>query len=401
MAAGVVHRGSMSELPTHASSLNRVEVHAGALRNNVSEFRRRLGSATRFGAVVKSNAYGHGMLEVAEVVTGAGVDWLCVNSLDEAVRLREAGHARPILIMGYVPLAHLDAVVEHGLRPVVYNLETLERLDEHARRRGRTVPVHLKIETGTHRQGLTERYLDRYLEHVAAAPGLKLEGLTTHFANIEDTTDHSYAQSQIEAFTRVRRRLIERGVAPPLYHAACSAAALLLDDTHLDLARIGISLYGLWPSRETYVSCRDEGIPLLDLQPALTWKTGIAQVKDVPEGAFIGYGCSYRTTRPSRIAVLPVGYHEGYDRGLSGVAHVLVGGRRAPVRGRVCMNVCMVDVTDVPGVKLEDEVVLLGSQGDERISAEQVAEWCGTISYEVVARIHPALPRIVSKGRST
>jgi len=156
-----------------------------------------------------------------------------------------------------------------------------------------------------------------------------------------------------------------------------------------------ISLYGLWPSRETYVSCLERGKTTLELRPALTWKSRLAQVKSVDEGHFIGYGCTFRTTRPSRIAVVPVGYHEGYDRGLSEVAYVLVRGRRAPVRGRVCMNMCMVDVTDIPGAALEDEVVLLGSQGAERVSAEQLAGLCGTISYEVVARIHPSLPRIV------
>jgi alanine racemase len=297
--------------------------------------------------------------------------------------------------MGYVPLDRLDAVVELGLHPVVYNRETVRRLDELARREDKRVPVHLKVETGTHRQGIPEAELPAFAALVRDLPGLRLVGVTTHFANIEDTTDHRYANEQIERFDRMADALETAGEPVPLRHAACSAAALLFTRTHLDLARIGISLYGLWPSRETYVSCLEEGQPTLELRPVLTWKTRVAQVKDVPEGSFIGYGCTYRATRPSRIAVLPVGYHEGYDRGLSGVAHVLVRGRRAPVRGRVCMNMCMVDVTDVPGVELEDEVVLLGGQGEERVSAEQLAAWCGTISYEIVCRIHPALPRLV------
>jgi alanine racemase len=174
---------------------------------------------------------------------------------------------------------------------------------------------------------------------------------------------------------------------------------LLFNRTHLDLARVGISMYGLWPSKETYVSCLERGKPSLDLQPALAWKTRIVQVKDVPEGAFVGYGGTWRATRPTRIAVLPVGYYEGYDRELSGIAHALVRGRRAPLRGRICMNMCMADVTDIPGTALEDEVVLLGRQGDEAITAEQLAGWCGTISYEIVSRIHPSLPRVVTSGR--
>ncbi len=378
-------------------TLNWVEVDAAAIRTNLAEFRRRLGK-TRLGAVVKANAYGHGMLEVARIAAAGGADWLCVNNVDEAVGLREAGLDRPVLVMGYVPLGALAAVVEHDLRPVVYNAETLDGLDAAAAKQQRPVHVHLKVETGTHRQGVEPARLPALVERIRASQWLELEGLTTHFANIEDTTDHSFAEAQIAAFAAAAQSLGESGVEIPIRHAACSAAALLFTRTHLDLARIGISLYGLWPSRETLVSCRELGKPALDLRPALTWKTRVAQVKDVPEGAYVGYGCAYRTTRRSRIAVLPVGYAEGYDRGLSGVAHVLVHGRRAPVRGRVCMNISMVDVTDVGEVRLEEEVVLLGRQGEERISAEQLASWCGTISYEIVSRIHPKLPRVVVGG---
>ncbi len=378
-----------------SAPLNWVEVSAPALRHNLAEFRKRLRGGALLGAVVKSNAYGHGMLETARIVDGAGADWLCVNNAAEGVALREAGHSKPILVMGYVPAADLEAVVEHDLRPVVYNRETVDALEARASRLGRTVRVHLKVETGTHRQGVPEAEVAAFAERIGGADRLVLDGLTTHFANIEDTTDHGFAEAQIAAFARVADDLEGRGFPPALRHTACSAATLLFERTHLDLARVGISLYGLWPSRETRVSCRERGRAMPELRPVLTWKTRVAQVKDVPEGAFIGYGCTYRTTRPSRIAVLPVGYFEGYDRGLSGVAHVLLRGKRAPVRGRVCMNICMVDVTDVPGVGLEDEVVLLGRQGEESVTAERIAEWCGTISYEIVSRIHPSLPRIV------
>jgi alanine racemase len=378
--------------------LNWVEIDASAIRWNLTEFGRRLGP-TAIGAVVKSNAYGHGMLEVAGIARDQGVQWLCVNNVEEAVALRAAGHRAKIVVLGYVPLDALPAVVELDLRPVVYNPETVARLDELARARGVCVSLHLKAETGTQRQGVLERDLPAFAERIARSPGVRLEGLTTHFANIEDTTDHGFAEQQIATFNRVHDRLAELGQRPEIRHAACSAAALLFTRTHMELARIGISLYGLWPSRETYVSSLERGKPALELRPALTWKTRVAQVKEVPEGSFVGYGCTYRTTRPSRIAVLPVGYHEGYDRGLSGVAHVLIGGRRAPVRGRVCMNMCMVDVTDVPGVRLEDEAVLLGTQGDERIGAEQLAAWCGTIAYEIVSRIHPGLPRLLVADR--
>jgi alanine racemase len=374
--------------------LNWVEVESAAIRGNLAEFRRRLGPDVRIGAVVKSNAYGHGMRQVAGLATEAGADWLCVNSLDEGLRLREAGHRLPLLVMGYVPLDALGAVVAHDLRPVVYSRATLDRLQQLAADAGRTVRVHLKVETGTHRQGVDEAEVPDFAARIRGAGNLALDGVSTHFANIEDTTDHTFAEEQIACFQRICTTLAAAGHGDIVRHAACSAAALLFRRTHLDLARVGIGLYGLWPSRETQISCRDRGVSAPQLRPALTWKTRIAQVKHVPEGGFVGYGCSWRATRDSRIAVLPVGYFEGYDRRLSGVAHVLIHGRRAPVRGRICMNMCMVDVTDIPAATAEDEVVLLGRQGEERIAAEQVASWCGTIAYEVVSRIHPEIPRV-------
>jgi alanine racemase len=375
--------------------LNWVEIDADALRNNVAEFKRRLGPEPKLGAVVKSNAYGHGMLEVARVAVEAGADWLCVNNVQEGVALRAAGLTPPVLVMGYVPLDALDAVVAHDLQPVVYNLPTLDRLDEIATSRGTQVRVHVKVETGTHRQGVLERDVPGFVARILGARSLRLAGISTHFANIEDTTNHDFAETQMAAYARITDTIAELHPGPLLRHSACSAAVLLFNRTHLDLARVGISMYGLWPSKETYVSCLERGKPSLDLKPVMSWKTRVAQVKTVPEGSYIGYGITWRATRPTTIAVLPVGYYEGFDRELSGLAHVLIRGRRAPVRGRICMNMCMVDVTDIPGASLEDEVVLLGRQGDERVTAEQLAAWCGTISYEIVSRIHPSLPRVV------
>jgi len=375
--------------------LNWVEIDAAALRNNVAEFKRRLGPEPKLGAVVKSNAYGHGMLEVARVAAEAGADWLCVNNVQEGVALRAAGLTPPILVMGYVPLDALDDVVAHDLQLVVYNLETLDRLDAAASARGAHARVHVKVETGTHRQGVLERDVPAFIERILGARALTLGGVATHFANIEDTTNHDFAETQMAAYARITDTIAKLCPGPLVRHSACSAAVLLFNRTHLDLARVGISLYGLWPSKETYVSCLERGKPSLDLKPVMSWKARIAQVKSVPEGSYIGYGITWRATRPTTIAVLPVGYYEGFDRELSGLAHVLVRGKRAPVRGRICMNMCMVDVTDIPGAALEDEVVLLGRQGDERVTAEQLAAWCGTISYEIVSRIHPSLPRVV------
>jgi alanine racemase len=285
--------------------LNWVEVSAPALRNNVAEFRRRLGEKVKLGAVVKSNAYGHGMLEVAAMATAAGADWLCVNQVDEGVALRQAGHETPILVMGYVELGRLADVVAHGLRPVVYNPETVERLEALAAQAGRQVRVHVKVETGTHRQGVLERDLPAFAERIRRSPHLVLEGMTTHFANIEDTTDHRMAESQIATFERAHGALAGAAGAVPVRHAACSAAALLFTRTHLELARIGISMYGLWPSKETYVSLLERGKPALGLQPVLAWKTRVAQVKDVPEGATAALRCSPWATSKGTTAASP------------------------------------------------------------------------------------------------
>ena len=376
--------------------LNWVEVDAAAIAHNLAVFRRRIGPDVRLGAVVKSNAYGHGMLEVSRISDGSA-DWLCVNAVDEGLSLREAGQTRPILIMGHADPRQFDALAAAGLRPTVYNQSDLRPLGEAAVARQAELAVHVKVETGTHRQGVDPSGLDRFCAEVAATPGLRLEGLSTHFANVEDTTDHRFARAQIETFEAACAVARQYAGAGLIRHAACSAAALLFDRTHLDLARVGISMYGIWSSRETLISTRESGHPMLDLRPALTWKSRVAQVKEVPDGAYVGYGCTYRTTRPSRIVVLPVGYHEGYDRSLSGAAYVLVRGRRAPIRGRICMNMCMAEVTDIPGVEIGDEAVLLGQQGEERVRVEQLAEWSGTIPYEILARIHPGLPRLVVK----
>ncbi|MRR10373.1 alanine racemase [bacterium] len=373
--------------------LNWVEIDRRALAANLRSFRGLVGPAVALMPVVKSNAYGHGLAEVAPLLAASDrALWFGVNSLDEGLRLRALGIRRPVLLLGHVPLSRLAEAAAADLRLTVYNPETIRAL---ARiRRKATVRLHLKLETGTNRQGVDLTDALRIAALIRKAPGLELEGCSTHFANIEDTTSPVYPTAQIARYRRIMDALRAQGHDPKVNHIACTAAALVFPETRQRLVRLGIGLYGLWPSRETMLSLSERGRKFA-LAPVLSWKTRVAQVKSVPAGSYIGYGCTYRTTRKSRIAVLPVGYNEGYDRKLSNTAHVLVRGRRAPIRGRVCMNLCMADVTDIPGVKLEDEVVLLGKQGREHIPAEQLAAWIGTINYEVVTRINPLLPRII------
>ncbi len=344
-------------------------------------------------AVVKSNAYGHGAGEMVSLLPSA--DWFAVNSLDEGLELRELGVERPVLLLGHVLLDRLREAVDARLRLTVYNRETLERLEKILDPE-ETCRVHVKVETGTGRQGILPEEVPGFIELASQIPGVEVEGLSTHFANIEDTLNHDYAEGQLEVFNRVLDRLRSEGNAPGIVHTACTAATILFPETHFNMLRTGIGLYGLWPSRETYLSARSGEGTVPRLRPVLSWKTRVAQIKELPRGSYIGYGCTYRTNRDSRVGVLPVGYADGYDRKCGNAAHVLVRGKRAPVLGRVCMNLIMVDLTDIPDAGLEDEVVLLGRDGEESITAENMADWIGTINYEVVTRISPFLPRVIT-----
>ena len=373
-----------------------LEVSRPAYAHNLRCFRRLVGPEVELAAVVKSNAYGHGSEQIATLAAEHGADSFCVHSLDEALRLRAAGFGHDVLIMGPVLPERLHKVVENGFRVVLFTRESARHLAELTASGAGTARVHLKIETGTYRQGVDEDELEWFAGFLPRHPGLVVEGVYTHFANIEDTTRHDYAEQQLERFQRALGRLAAAGIRPPKRHAACSAATLVFPRTHFDMVRLGISQYGLWSSKETYLSYRlDHPGEEMLLKPVLRWKTRVSQLKTVPPGSFIGYGCTYQTTRSTRIAVLPVGYADGYDRKLSNRAYVLIRGRRAPVRGRVCMNLVMVDVTDIPDVELEDEAVLLGPQGDQEITADHLAALVGTIPYEIVTRINWNLPRLV------
>ena len=375
------------------SRLNWVEISEKNLLHNLSVIRRLIGKEKKLMAVVKSNAYGHGMLEITEIAIKGGADWLGVNSIEEGIELRDGGISLPVLILGYVPLEELDETVAYGLRLTVYNEQTVKELDNIGRKTQKKIPpIHIKIETGTNRQGIKGEKLVSLLEIVRNSSFLTLEGISTHFANIEDTTDHTYAQHQLDEFRKITREFFNRD-DKLIRHTACSAAILLFPETHFEMVRAGISMYGLWPSKQTKVSFSMKGRKPPELRPVLTWKTKVAQVKKVPQNSFIGYGCTYRTTRDSKIAILPVGYYDGYSRAFSNVAYVLIKGKRAPVTGRVCMNIIMVDVTDIEGVCLEDEVVLLGKQGNDEVTADLLASLAGTINYEIVTQINPLLER--------
>ncbi len=371
------------------SSLVWIELDREAPDHNVRELKACAGGGVLFCAVVKSNAYGHGVAQMVQLLPSC--DWFAVNSLEEGLELRELGVERPVLLLGHVPIRRLQEAVKADLRLTVYNHETAQALAKlHPPKPAR---VHLKVETGTGRQGIQIEDIGSFVEEIEAAEGVVLEGLSTHFANIEDTLNHEYSEQQLSLFQQALNILDSMKLTPPIVHTACTAATILFSKTHFSMLRTGIGIYGLWPSRETFISVKMGGGPIPDLRPVLIWKTKIAQIKVLEEGSYIGYGCTYKTTRRTTMAVLPIGYADGYDRSLGNNAYVLVHGKRAPVIGRVCMNLTMIDITDIQDVALEDEVVLLGNSGKETISAETMASWAGTINYEIVTRINPLLER--------
>jgi alanine racemase len=368
-----------------------IEIDRDALAHNVAVFRDLAGDRTLM-VVVKANAYGHGMLETARLAIDAGSDWLATFEVRAAFALRDAGVVAPILVLGPTPSGALERAARESIRITVGSPEALDAV---LAVQPDGLRVHLKLETGTNRQGFDAEGLGRVRE-LLSARGVTIEGAYTHFADIEDTTDHTYAMGQLARFEERVERLRRLGVRPSLLHTSCSAASLLFPQTLFDLVRVGISAYGLWPSKETLVSVKQSGREPVELRPVMTWKTRIAQIKTLESGESVGYGRTHKTTRRTRLAVLPVGYANGYDRGLSDTASALVRGCRARVCGRVMMNMTALDVTDVRGAAGGDEVVLLGAQGDERITAEELASLQGTINYEVVTRAEPGgLRRVV------
>jgi len=382
------------------------EISVRALRANVAVLRQRLRPGALLGIVVKSNAYGHGLLLCAREFLAAGSDWLVVNSVEEAVQLRDAGIESPLYVCARVPPALANRAARTRARVVLCDEEAARALAQAGRQVGREVEVHIKLETGTYRQGIALEGALALARLVQDLEGIVLEGLTTHYADIEDTTDHAFARGQLRLLEEAHQVFAEKGIPVPMAHSANSAATLLWPQTHGSLVRVGLAAYGLWPSRETYATALQrrasgEDTWLPELSPALSWRTRITQLKEVPSGAYIGYGRTFRATYPMRIGVLPVGYYEGYDRRLSNVAHVLVNGVRAPVRGRVCMNMTMVDVTHIPEVEVGSVVTLLGWDGEEEVSADQWATWMGSINYEVVSCIHPDQPRLPRREDGT
>lgn len=378
--------------------LNWVEISKKALINNIKVIRRKIGPGILLAPCVKANAYGHGLIEISKLAISGGADWLCVNALFEAKILRQAGIKSPIYIMGYVPGNDLKEAIRLNCRLIVYNRETVVRLAKEAGPLRKKAIIHIKIETGNNRQGVLINDLLDFVGFTKKFPQIEIEGMATHFANIEDINPQSplrkFPVQQLENFKSAIRLLEKNGIRIPIRHCANSAATILYPETYFEMVRPGIAVYGLWPSEEVKISAQKKHA-FLKLQPVLSWKTRIAQIKEVPAGGYIGYGCTYRAKAKMKLAILPIGYYDGYDRRFSNKSHVLIRGEPAAVRGRVCMNIIMADVTKIPRAAVEDEVTLIGKDGKREITADYLAELIGSINYELTTRIRESIPHVL------
>jgi alanine racemase len=368
-----------SEQPTRAL------VHLDRLTHNVRLLQQLVGPRPLWPAI-KANAYGHGLVVVGRHLVELGLDTLCVAHASEALQLRAAGVRATYVILSAALPDESECFVEHGLEPTVCTRETVDALARAARRSGMRVAIHVKVDTGMGRIGVQPEDAEAFLEHCRKLPELRLRGLMSHFPRA-DEADKAFSLEQLARFERVRDATRRFGVE--VYHMANSAGIFDLPDSHLDAVRPGISIYGLAPSA-TLSNPR-----VRELQPVLEWKTRITFLKELPAGVGLSYGHTFHTTRPSLIATLPVGYGDGLSRNLSNRCEVLIGGTRCPQVGTITMDQSLVDVTALRGrVALGDEAVLIGRQGDEEISADEIARQLGTINYEIVTALAQRVPRI-------
>ena len=377
------------DMETERGTYPRVEaeIDLGAIRDNFAAMRGRLRDDTKMIAVVKTDAYGHGAVRIAEMMEPEAYIWgFAVATTEEAVELRRAGIRKPILCLGFVFPQDYDLLVRLQIRPATFKLSMARQLSEAASRAGMILPVHLAVDTGMGRIGfqVCEEDADEAAE-IAKLSNLKVEGLFTHFARA-DERDKDYTQEQFRKYCRFEQMLEERGVSIPLRHAANSASIMELPGTHLDAVRAGITIYGIYPSDEV-----DRN--LMPMKPAMSLISHICYIKKVPAGTSISYGGTFVTERESRIATIPVGYGDGYPRSLSNKGSVLIRGRRAPIVGRVCMDQFMVDVTEIEAEEF-DRVTLLGQDGKDEVTADELGRLSGRFPYELVCDISKRVPRV-------
>lgn len=367
-----------------------LEINLDAIAHNVRIIKQVVGKNTQIIAVVKANAYGHGAVEVSETLLENGVTMLGVGVIEEGIVLREAGIKAPILICGLTMNDQIEPLVMYNLTATVCKLKTIQTLSRIASKNKKRVRVHIKIDTGMGRLGIPSTDTLNFVKKINQMKNIEIEGIFTHFAATNEE-DRNYTRKQFEKYKKALLELERERINIPLKHVANSAAILNSSSFHLDAVRPGIIIYGLFPWPETKRT--------VQLRPTAEFKTKIVFLKEVPAGKSIGYGRTYSTTKPTRVATLPVGYADGYSWLLSNNGEVLVRGERAPIIGKICMDLCMIDVTHIGGVQIGDEVVLWGKQGSRMIPVEEVAQKIGSIVYEVICMVDKErVPRVFIKN---
>jgi len=361
------------------------EIHRSSFLHNLTTLRQYLSPQTELLAVVKANAYGHGMAPIASWAESGGASWLGVSSLEEGIQLRDSGISKPILVLGSLyPYDVFPILFQKQLTPTVASLEAAEALHRLAESKNKPIPVHLKIDTGFGRIGVSPSHAVEFIRQVAQKKGLLLEGIYTQFTSSD--CDPDYTAWQRNAFEKILQEIQAMDIRPRWIHMANSAALLRYPETHGTLVRPGLALYGIRPAPDLPAS--------LALQPILTWKTRIIFLKQIVQGAIVSYGNTWKSKRLSRIATLAVGYADGLPRLLSNQGFVLIQGKRAPIIGRVTMDMTMVDVTDLPECHIGEEVVLVGRQLEDQIAIEEIAKLAQTNSYEILCDIGARVPRL-------
>ncbi|MBI3806358.1 MAG: alanine racemase [Nitrospirae bacterium] len=366
-------------LPTYAT------INLAALAHNLSRIKRYLSPGCEVMAIVKANAYGHGAVETAQALARQGIRRFAVASLDEGIALRQAGLSASIVVLGAIFEEQVSDLIAHRLTPVVSDERILPALAKAAHSHPTPYPVHIKVETGMGRLGFSPEELLTLLDNPLLHSPLQVEGMMTHLADA-DGKDSTVTERQLGEFRAALEQITQRGRTLPLVHAANSAAIVRFPDAHFSLVRPGIMLYGYHTLPAT--------VPAPDLKPVLSLRTTIAQLRTIPQGGTVSYNGTFVATRPTRIAVLPIGYADGYSRQLSHRGSVLIQGHRTPIVGLVCMDMTMVDVTDIAQLQVGETVTLIGQQGQESIWADEVAGWIGTIPYEVLCGIGSRVPRL-------
>ncbi len=365
----------------------RAAINLKNLEHNIVSFRNHIADKTAIMAVVKADGYGHGASEIASIALKYGATWLGVAFVEEGIRLRERGFTAPILVLNPPFANQAEFYINHNLIPTIFTMETATVFSNLAKKNNCHLNFHLKVDTGMGRVGVFHyEKAEEFLDQIVKLPNLTCSGIYTHFATA-DENDKNFAKKQLTRFLDLTGKLKLKGICPSLVHAANSAAALEMPEAWLDMIRLGISMYGHYPSQEVD---KDR----IHLKPLMTLKSRVSFKKTVPAGSCISYGCTYITKVKTPVATVPLGYGDGYSRLLSNKAHVLIRGKRHPVIGRICMDQFMVDVSADPGIKEGDEVVLFGKQDGACISAEEIADLLGTINYELLCAVGKRVPRV-------